>query len=75
MNLSYPLATDTGSVLDKFGDPRRVGAKLPLWIVIDAEGKVAQYQAGFFSINPDEGLRELDDLLVKLIRQAKAKSN
>jgi peroxiredoxin len=75
MNLSYPLATDPGSVLDKFGDPRRVGAKLPLWIVIDAEGKVAQYQAGFFSINPDEGLRDLDELLVKLIRQAKAKSN
>lgn len=72
MNLSYPLATDDGSLIDKFGDPRRVGAKLPLWIVIDAEGKVAQYQAGFFQINPDEGLRELDDLLVKLIKQSKA---
>lgn len=71
MNLSYPLATDDGNVIERFGDPRRVGAKLPLWIVIDSVGKVAHYQAGFFQINPDEGLRELDDLLVKLIRQSK----
>lgn len=71
MNLSYPIATDDGKVLERFGDPRRVGAKLPLWIVIDSEGKVASFHPGHFQINPDEGLRELDNLLVSLIRRAK----
>jgi peroxiredoxin len=69
MNLGYPIATDDGKVLDRFGDPRRAGAKLPLWIVIDGKGQVAHYHAGYFQINPDEGLRALDDLLVKLIRE------
>ena len=32
MNLSFPLAIDSGELVAKFGDPRRVGAKLPLWV-------------------------------------------
>jgi hypothetical protein len=71
MNLGYPLASDYGDLIGEFGDPRRVGAKLPLWVVIDANGKVAHYSAGFYKINPDEGLRELDDIVVKLIQDAK----
>ncbi|HTI49970.1 MAG TPA: redoxin domain-containing protein [Planctomycetaceae bacterium] len=73
MNLSYPIAVDDGKIIAKFGDPRKYGAKLPLWVVIDAEGKIAHYQAGFYKINPDEGLQQLDEVLVKLIREQKDK--
>lgn len=71
MNLGYPLAEDDGDLIGQFGDPRRVGAKLPLWVVIGVDGKVAHYSIGFYKINPDEGLRELDEVLVKLIQEAK----
>ncbi|MGE5195274.1 MAG: redoxin domain-containing protein [Deltaproteobacteria bacterium] len=73
MNLSYPIAIDDGKLLARFGDPTRYGAKLPLWVVIGPDGKIAHFHAGFYKINPDEGLRELDDVLVKLIREQKGK--
>ncbi|MDB5340378.1 MAG: hypothetical protein JWN70_5997 [Planctomycetaceae bacterium] len=75
MNLAYPLAADDGELIGQFGDPRRVGAKLPLWVVIGADGKVAHYSAGFYKINPDEGLRELDEVIVKEIQKAKKASD
>jgi peroxiredoxin len=71
MNLSYPIAVDDGKLIEKFGDPTKFGAKLPLWIVIAPDGTIAHFHAGFYKINPDDGLRELDDLLVKLIRDRK----
>ena len=74
MNLSYPIATDDGSLLAKFGDPRTVGAQLPLWVVIGADGRVAHYHVGFYKINPDEGLRQLDEALVELIKKRKTES-
>ena len=70
MNISYPLVADDGEVVKLFGDPRRIGARLPLWVVIGSDGKVLHYHVGFYKINPDEGLRELDDLLVKEIQAA-----
>jgi peroxiredoxin len=69
MNVDYPIAVDDGKLLTRFGDPPKYGAKLPLWVVIGRDGKVAHYRAGFYKINPDEGLRELDEVLIKLIRQ------
>jgi peroxiredoxin len=69
MNVDYPIAVDDGKLLTRFGDPPKYGAKLPLWVVIGRDGKIAHYHAGFYKINPDEGLRELDDVLIKLIRQ------
>lgn len=75
MNLGYSLVADDGDLIAQFGDPRRVGAKLPLWVVIGADGKIAHYSAGFFKINPDEGLRELDEVVVKLIQEAKKASD
>ena len=69
MNLAYPIATDDGSLLAKFGDPRDVGAKLPLWVVITPDGKVAHYQSGLYPVHPDEGLKPLDEVLIPLIRQ------
>lgn len=73
MNLSYGIAIDDGKLLAKFGDPRKYGAKLPLWVVIDADGRIAHYHTGFYKINPDEGLQQLDEVLVKLIREQKEK--
>lgn len=69
MNLSYSLALDDGKLLEKFGDPRGLGAKLPLWVVIAPDGKIVHYHAGFYRVNPDEGLQELDAVLIPLIRQ------
>jgi peroxiredoxin len=74
MNLTYPIAVDDGKLLTRFGDPTKYGAKLPLWVVIEPDGKIAHYHAGFYKINPDDGLRELDDVLVKLIREQKGKA-
>lgn len=72
MNLGYPVTSDNGKLLQKFGDPRRVGAKLPLWVVIGADGKVIHYKAGLYEINPDEGLKQLDEVLIAAIRKARA---
>lgn len=71
MNLGYPVTLDDGSLLKRFGDPRKVDAKLPLWVVIDAKGSVRHYKTGFYQIRPNEGLRPLDVLLIKLIREAR----
>jgi alkyl hydroperoxide reductase subunit AhpC len=71
MNLGYPVTVDDGALLKKFGDPRTVDAKLPLWVVIDAKGNVRHYKTGFYHIRPDEGLRPLDALLIKLIREGR----
>lgn len=69
MNLEYPVLLDDGDVLKSFGDPRAAGAKLPLWVAIDHTGKVRLYKAGFYKIQPKEGLRPLDLELLKLIRE------
>ncbi|MCY2969033.1 MAG: redoxin domain-containing protein [Planctomycetota bacterium] len=74
MNLGYPLAGDDGKLLKKFGDPRESNAKLPLWVVIGADGKIAHFHAGLYTINADEGLKELDELLIPLIRKARGKA-
>jgi peroxiredoxin len=70
MNLSYPVAFDDGDerVIDMFGDPRTVGAKLPLYVVIAPDGSVAEYHPGFWSKSADEGLKELDERLQKLAK-------
>jgi len=68
MNLSYGVAHDDGKVLSKFGDPRKHGAKLPLWVVIGPDGKIAHYFSGLYKINADDGvgLRQLNEVLVKI---------
>lgn len=73
MNLGYPVTTDSGKVLELFGDPRRLDAKLPLWVVIDSKGQVADYKVGFYRIKVDEGLRQLDATVIRLIREARKK--
>jgi hypothetical protein len=73
MNLSYPIAMDAGGTLEKFGDPRALGAKLPVWVVIGADGKIAHYHVGFYSIKADQGLSELDAAVVRTIRDSRTK--
>ena len=69
MNLSYPITADDGTLLRKFGDPRRVGAELPLWVVITPGGEVAHYKTGYYDIKPDEGLRQLQESVFDVIRR------
>jgi len=71
MRLAYPVTTDSGKLLAAYGDPRRLDAKLPLWVVIAADGRVVHYQVGYYSIKPDEGLKQLDAILIKQVRAAR----
>ena len=66
MNLSYPVAFDDEKLIVSFGDPRQVGGKLPLYVVIAPNGDVVQYHPGLWASTPDEGLKELDQMLQKL---------
>lgn len=71
MKISYDVAVDNGTVLTEFGDPRSAGAPLPLWLVIGHDGKVTHYHSGFYSIKPDEGLRQLDEAVIEAVRRQK----
>lgn len=70
-NLGYPVLLDDGTLLGKFGDPRRLDAQLPLWVVIGADGKIAYYSTGFFNIKPDQGLKELEEVIVDLVKKTR----
>lgn len=72
MNLGYPIALDGGILIKQLGDPRQLDASLPLWVVVGPDGKIAHYHVGIFPINPDEGLRDLDAVVVRLIREQRA---
>ena len=71
MNLTYPIALDSGGLIKQLGDPRLLDASLPLWVVVGPDGKIAHYHVGVFPINPDEGLRDLDAVVVRLIRETR----
>ncbi len=74
MNLSYPIAINSGSILKSLGDPRTVQAALPLWVVIDHNGKVVHYKSGYYEIHPQKGLEELDNVVIPLIRERRAEA-
>jgi hypothetical protein len=67
MNLSYPIVVDDGSLLKQLGDPRVGGGRLPLFIVLGPDGKVAEYHAGLYEVKANEGLAELDAIVGKLL--------
>jgi Redoxin len=60
MNLSYPLVLDAGGFIKQLGDPRVVGAPLPLFVVVGRDGKISHYHVGFYAIDREHGLKELD---------------
>jgi hypothetical protein len=66
MNLTYPILRDNGSFLERVGDPRLTGAKLPLYVVLDRTGKVEQYHVGFYEVDRDRGLKALDETIERL---------
>lgn len=69
MNLSYPVGHDDGALLKTFGDPRETRGQLPLWIVLNADGKVAHYHAGFYEVDAAQGLKDLEAVLADLLRK------
>lgn len=73
MKLAYDIAVDDGSTLAEFGDPRTLGAPLPLWIVIGHDGVVTHYHTGIYNIKPDEGLKQLDEAIIEAVRRQKKK--
>lgn len=73
MNLTYPIGHDDGTLLEKFGDPRDTRGQLPLWIVLNSDGKVVHYHAGFYEVDAAQGLKELEAVLSGLLRDAAKK--
>lgn len=69
MNLTYPIGHDNGDLLKSFGDPRDSKGQLPLWIVVNPEGKIAHYHAGFYEVDASQGLKELEAVLSELLRK------
>ncbi len=67
MNISYPVLLDAGTRIKQFGDPRVVGASLPLFVVIGPDKKVAHYHVGHYEVRQDQGLKELDDAVTKAL--------
>ncbi len=67
MNLSYPVLLDSGELLRQFGDPRVVGAALPLFVVIGPEGKIIHYHVGTYEVHQDQGLKDLDAIVGKAL--------
>lgn len=68
MNLGYPVLLDSGELIKQFGDPRRIGMKLPLWVVIGRDGKILHYRVGFYDVDRDAGLVELDRVVVDALK-------
>lgn len=67
MNLGYDIAADRdGKLLKAFGDPTRFDAALPLWVVIGPDGKVAHYRTGYYEIDRELGLAEIDAIVSEL---------
>lgn len=65
MNLLYAVAIDDGEWLAKLGDPRSAMEVLPLWVVVDASGKVSRYEVGMLEVDPREGVRKLESWIKK----------
>jgi hypothetical protein len=63
MNVSYPILLDDGSLLKRLGDPRPGGGKLPLFVVIGRDGKVAAYHAGLYDVKANDGLAQLNSAI------------
>ena len=68
MNLSYPILFDGGKLVKEFGDPRLVGATLPLVAVIGPDGKILHYHVGFYEVDRQQGLKELDQVIAQALK-------
>lgn len=67
MNLGYEITADRdGKLLKAFGDPTQFDAALPLWVIIGPDGTVAHYKTGFYEVDREVGLAELDAVVTRL---------
>ncbi len=71
MNLSYPILLDPGPLVKQFGDPRLLGASLPLFVVIGPDQKILHYHVGHYDVHQDQGLKELDEVVQKALETTK----
>ncbi len=55
--------------MKQFGDPRLVGASLPLFVVIGPEGKIVHYKVGNYEVDRDQGLKQLDEIVGKALAE------
>lgn len=69
MNLTYPVLLDGGELLKQFGDPRVAGANLPLFVVIGPDGTVVHHHVGYYSVDRQDGLKDLDAVVAELLRE------
>jgi peroxiredoxin len=67
MNLSYPLLLDAGGLLKQFGDPRVVGARLPLVVVVGPDLTIRHYHVGTYPVHQDQGLKALDEAVSRAL--------
>jgi len=67
MHLGYPILLDGGELIRQFGDPRLIGAELPLYVVIGRDGHVLHYHVGMHTVERDRGLSELDGIVVEAL--------
>ena len=68
MNIGYPLARETEGALAVLGDPRTFGVSLPLWVVIGTDGTILHYHVGFYAVEGNQGLSELDAVIEKALK-------
>jgi hypothetical protein len=67
MNLTYPIVHDGGALAEQFGDPRRIGAELPLFVVVGKDGRIAHYKVGHYDVDREAGLKQLDATVKDLL--------
>ena len=63
MNLSYRVLLDDAHLLAQVGDPRDAGGELPLFLVVDTQGRIVHFHSGFYQVNQEQGLAELDRVI------------
>lgn len=68
MRLGYDITYDSGAVLNAFGNPTRLGEELPLWVVISPQGRVVHYKTGYYEVDNQVGLKELDGIVQEHLR-------
>jgi hypothetical protein len=70
MNLAYPLYIDTSTLLKEIGDPRTCDAPLPLFVVIGRDGQILHYSAGYYRVEANQGLAELEAVVKQALGNA-----
>jgi alkyl hydroperoxide reductase subunit AhpC len=71
MNLSYPIVLDAGGLIKQFGDPRLVGATLPLVVVVGPDAKIIHYHVGHYEVDRQAGLKQLDQVVDEALKDKK----